>query len=85
VGVLRWRRRLRAGDGGDHIGSVRSFRDRDVWLRVAAASGVLVVAASGSSALLVLPVGAALLAALVAVEVAGRGPDGAAGAATGTD
>jgi hypothetical protein len=68
-----------------HVGSVRSFRDRDVWLRVAAASAALVLAVFGSSPVLVLPLGAALLAALVAVEVSGYGRDAVPGAAGETD
>ena len=63
-----------------HVGSVRSFRDRDVWPRVAAASAALVLAVLGQSALLVLPLCAALLVALVAVEVSGYGRRAAAGA-----
>ena len=65
-----------------HIGSVRSFRDRDVWVRVAAASAALVLAVFGSSALLVLPLCAAFLVALVAVEVSAYGRQAAAGAKT---
>ena len=62
------------------VGSVHSLRDRDVWPRVAAASAALVLAVFGQSALLVLPLCAAVLVALVAVEVSGYGRQAAAGA-----
>jgi hypothetical protein len=62
------------------VGSLHSLRDRDVWPRVAAASAALVLAVFGQSALLVLPLCAAVLVALVAVEVSGYGRQAAAGA-----
>jgi low temperature requirement protein LtrA len=68
-----------------HVGSVHSLRDREFWLRIAVACAALGLAALETSALLLVPLSAGILVALVAVEVAGHGPDGAAGAATETD
>jgi len=56
-----------------HLGSVRSLRDRDVWLRGAAAGAALGLAALDTAALVAVPVCAALLVALVALEVVGHG------------
>jgi low temperature requirement protein LtrA len=68
-----------------HLGLVHSLRDRDVWLRIVVASAVLVLAGLETSALLVLPLSAGILVALVAAEVTGHEPHGAAGAAGNPD
>jgi hypothetical protein len=68
-----------------HVGSVHSLRDRDVWLRVAVAVAALGLAALETSALLLVPVSAGILVALVAVEVAGHRPDVADGVAAEPD
>jgi low temperature requirement protein LtrA len=68
-----------------HVGSVHSLRDRDVWLRIAAAAAALVLAGLGTSALVVLPLCAAMLVALVAIEVAGHERHATAGAAGNPD
>ena len=56
-----------------HVGSARSLRDRELWLRLAAAAAAIVLAIFATPAVVVVPLCAASLAALVAVEVAGHG------------